>query len=87
MAEAGKDFREEIGSHHGRYPNLYGSLLELFVVVDLKDGILYVSEGQIDAVEEDGAFRGQGKLLLAAVEQLYAKFCFQLLDGNRDVRL
>lgn len=87
LLEAGEDFGEEVGSHHGGDADLDGALLELLVVVDLQHSILDVPQGQFDAVEEDCSLRGQGQLFLAPVKKLDAKLCFQLFDSDRDVGL
>ena len=85
--EAGEDFGEEVGAHHGGDADLDGAFLQLLVVVDLQHCVLDVAQGQLDTVEEDCSLRGQGQLFLAPVKKLYAQLCLQLLDSDRDVGL
>ena len=85
--KTGKNPGEQVGAHHRRNADFNGSLLQLLVVVDFEYGILYIAQGKFYAVQKDGTFRRQGKLLLTAVKKLDAKFCLQFFDGYCDVRL
>ena len=85
--ETGEDFGEEIGTHHGRDADFNGTLLQLLVIIDLKDGVLNVAQSQFHAVEKDGSFWGKRQLLLAAVKKLDTKFGLELFYRYGDVRL
>ena len=85
--KAREDLWEEVGTHHWRDADLDCALLQLLVVVDLEYGILYVAQCHLDASEEDCALGGQRQLFLTAVKKLDAKFSFEFLDCDGDVRL
>ena len=85
--ETGEDLWEEIGAHHRRNTNFNRSFLELLVVVHLEHGILYVAQCYLDALQKDCALGREGELLLAAVEELDAKFAFEFFYRDSDVRL
>ena len=76
LLEAGEDLREKIGTHHRGDAYLDCAFLELLVVVDLEDSVLDIAQGELDAVEENSTLRRQGKLFLAAVEELDAELGF-----------
>ena len=53
MLEARENLREQIGTNHGRNTNFDSSLLQLFVIINLQNGIVNTAESQLYAIKKN----------------------------------